>query len=307
MCTAKPLAINNEMTVIRTQAFTRDENHFSLWNASLNRNSFELNAMQMNNVSNEMADRAKMNATQLKKFEENKRNKNPTTHDLVSKPHAMISKNTNNSTQSTDQLNLATLKASLEPNRFQLHKSLASRITSTKNDEKINKLSVFTTSSLDQPLNQPLNHEEKSQSTDNPIHSTTTANIKKQQLTTTKVTTKSYFQSVFLDYSNKHIDKLNRSSATSLQSTEDSILKFEQVDDEIILSRTDRSVHIPFNKRKKLIRNDTENSERIERSANLSLAKATKRIQLLIKSRFLQLLPDGTVNGTQDEDSEYSE
>lgn len=302
ICTAKPLAISNEMTVNRTQALTRDviesENHFSLWNASLNRNSFGLSAMQMKNISNEMPDRAKKDATQSEHFEENKRNKNRTTDNLVSTPHAMISTNTNDSLQSTDELNVATLKSSPELDKFHMHKSLASRITSKNDDEEIDKLSIPSTSLLDEPLN----HVQKMPSIDNPIHSTaakttTTANIKRQ-LTTTKVTTKSYFQSVFLDYSNRHIDsKLNPTP----------ILKFEQEDDEIILSRTDRSVHIPLNKRKKLIRNDTENLERIERSANLSLAKATKRIQLLIKSRFLQLLPDGTVNGTQDEDSEYSE
>lgn len=296
MCTAKPLQINNGMTVNRTQALTQaaieSENNFSLWNASLNRNSFELNAVQMKNISNEMPDRRKMNATQLEKFEENKRNKNRTTHNLVSTPHATSSTNTNDSPQSTDELNLATLKVRPEQDRFQLHKSLASRITSRKNDKEIDKLSISTTSSMDGLLN----HEQKS----------TTANSQ-QQLKTAKVTTKSYFQSVFLDYSGKQIDKLNGSSTTSPQPNKDSILKFEQEDDDIILSRTDRSVHIPLNTRKKHIRNDTDNLERIERSANLSLAKATKRIQLLIKSRFLQLLPDGTVNGTQDEDSEYSE
>lgn len=308
MCNVKPLAINNEMTVNRTQALTQDviesENHFGLWNASLNRTSFGLNAMQMKNISNEMGDPTKTNVTQLEKFEENKRNQNRTTHNLVSTSHAMISTDTNGSPQSTNKLILATLKASPEQNRFQMHRSLASRMMNKKDDEEFDKLSTSTKSSLDLPLNL----EQKLQSTDSPIHSTTTitANIK-QQLTTTELTTKSYSQSVFLDYSSKHIVKLNRSSDRSLQPSQDSILKIEQVDDEIILSRTDRSVHISLNKRKKLIQNDTENLERIERSANLSLAKATKRIQLLIKSRFLQLLPDGTVNGTQDEDSEYSE
>lgn len=295
MCTAKPLAITSELTVNRTQAFTRaaieSENNFSLWNASLNLNSFELNAVQMRNISNEMPDRRKMKPTQLEKFEENKRNKSRTTHKLVSTPHATISRNTSDSPQSTDELNLATLRVSPEQDQFQMHKSLANKITSRNNDKEIDKLSISATSSMDGLLN----------------HEQTPTNTNIEQQSTATVTTKSYFQSVFLDYSSKHIDKLNGSSTVNLKPNEDSILKFEQEDDEIILSRTDRSVHIPLNKREKLIRNDTENLERIERSANLSLAKATKRIQLLIKSRFLQLLPDGIVNGTQDEDSEYSE
>lgn len=47
------------------------------------------------------------------------------------------------------------------------------------------------------------------------------------------------------------------------------------------------------------------NLERNERSANLSHSNA--KIQLYIKNRLLQILPDGTVNGTQDDSSDYSE
>lgn len=48
--------------------------------------------------------------------------------------------------------------------------------------------------------------------------------------------------------------------------------------------------------------------DRNERSANLShITGATRKIQLYIKNRYLQLLPDGTVNGTQDELSDFSE
>lgn len=50
------------------------------------------------------------------------------------------------------------------------------------------------------------------------------------------------------------------------------------------------------------------NLDRNERSANLSHITGTARkIQLYIKNRFLQLLPDGTVNGTTNELSDYSE
>lgn len=47
------------------------------------------------------------------------------------------------------------------------------------------------------------------------------------------------------------------------------------------------------------------NLERNERSANLS--HITSKIQLFIKNRLLQILPDGSVNGTQDDSSDYSE
>lgn len=59
------------------------------------------------------------------------------------------------------------------------------------------------------------------------------------------------------------------------------------------------------NKRKKRLKTNS-NLERNERSANLSLARTSKRIQLLIKGRLLQILPDGTVNGTQNDESDHS-
>jgi hypothetical protein len=47
---------------------------------------------------------------------------------------------------------------------------------------------------------------------------------------------------------------------------------------------------------------------RSERSTNLSHITGTARkIQMHIKNRYLQILPDGTVNGTTDDDSDYSE
>lgn len=85
-----------------------------------------------------------------------------------------------------------------------------------------------------------------------------------------------------------------------------------------ILSRTDRSVHLnSSNSRnnsvsgaKRVKNNKTKLSstlERNERSANLShITGSARKIQLYIKNRFLQLLPDGTVNGTTDDLSDYS-
>lgn len=47
--------------------------------------------------------------------------------------------------------------------------------------------------------------------------------------------------------------------------------------------------------------------ERNERSANLShISGSARKIQLYIKNRFLQLLPDGVVNGTSDYQSDFS-
>lgn len=47
---------------------------------------------------------------------------------------------------------------------------------------------------------------------------------------------------------------------------------------------------------------------RSERSTNLSHVTGTARkIQMFIKNRHLQILPDGTVNGTTDDASNYSE
>ncbi|XP_038119596.1 uncharacterized protein LOC6054177 isoform X2 [Culex quinquefasciatus] len=52
---------------------------------------------------------------------------------------------------------------------------------------------------------------------------------------------------------------------------------------------------------------DTSNLERNERSANLShITGANRKIQLYIKNRYLQLLADGTVNGTHDDQSEFT-
>lgn len=87
-----------------------------------------------------------------------------------------------------------------------------------------------------------------------------------------------------------------------------------------LLSRSDRNVHHIYNSNKNsksdiiLKRLKTNNKfktfslDRNERSTNLSHIMGTARkIQLYIKNRFLQLLPDGTVNGTTNDLSDYSE
>lgn len=53
---------------------------------------------------------------------------------------------------------------------------------------------------------------------------------------------------------------------------------------------------------------EAEAALRTERSANLSHITGTARkIRMYVKNRFLQLLPDGTVNGTADDTTEYCE
>lgn len=84
-----------------------------------------------------------------------------------------------------------------------------------------------------------------------------------------------------------------------------------------VLQRADRSVKNINNntngtnaKRNKNNSNKTKIShlDRNERSANLShITGGARKIQLYIKNRFLQLLPDGTINGTTDDLSDFSE
>jgi hypothetical protein len=62
----------------------------------------------------------------------------------------------------------------------------------------------------------------------------------------------------------------------------------------------------PNRKRNEIKNNST--LERNERSANLShISGSARKIQLYIKNRFLQLMPDGVVNGTTDDNSDYCE
>jgi hypothetical protein len=84
-----------------------------------------------------------------------------------------------------------------------------------------------------------------------------------------------------------------------------------------VLSRTDRSVNlnsansrnnsVSGAKRVRNIKTKPSKLDRNERSANLShITGSARKIQLYIKNRFLQLLPDGTVNGTTEDTSDFS-
>lgn len=110
-------------------------------------------------------------------------------------------------------------------------------------------------------------------------------------------------QSVFLDYLKTNINDTKNDISFSNATA--------HMHHPLLLSRTERSIAIDnnrmYNKTKKPVRDRSSSGvDRIERSANLSVSRTTKRIQILIKSRLLQLLPDGTVNGTQNDDSDYS-
>lgn len=49
-------------------------------------------------------------------------------------------------------------------------------------------------------------------------------------------------------------------------------------------------------------------ASRAERSANLShIASSGRKIMMYVRNRHLQILPDGTVNGTDHEGSDYGE
>lgn len=352
MCTARPLTINDHnISINRTQNVIESENYIISIDGptttrtrttststrstpttvhhksfdSLQPHPFESNARKKKKTKSRKSHTTP--ATNVVQFErkdtENTETENCTTRDLILMPT-----NSNDSLQSAYELNLASVSESSKHDRFQMHKSLASRAmieTETKNKSKI----VNTIAA------RPVNGEHKSPSiktidsidtitattasttTTTTFVATATQNIVTSTATAT-ATVKSTIQSVFLDYLNNNINGTTDLQPIdepnlSLNTTNDDRKDFEpspidsiSAEDETILSRTDRSVHVQIDKRKKLLRNDTDNLERIERSANLSLSKATKRIQLLIKGRFLQLLPDGTINGTQSEESDYS-
>lgn len=88
--------------------------------------------------------------------------------------------------------------------------------------------------------------------------------------------------------------------------------RLQMTSTESIFSRTERSIPAPQSRaqgnKKSTTGKRDPNLDRNERSTNFSHITGTSRkIQLLIKNRLLQLLPDGTVNGTQDDGSDYSE
>lgn len=118
------------------------------------------------------------------------------------------------------------------------------------------------------------------------MSSTLTAPVPVTETTITITNTNN--ATVFLDYLSKFSDVKNQNeNSKRIKSTRRSVRSLDDL------------------KRKKLLRNST-NLERIERSANLSSTKTTKRIQMLIKGRLLQILPDGIVNGTENDASDYS-
>jgi hypothetical protein len=119
-------------------------------------------------------------------------------------------------------------------------------------------------------------------------------------------------------FNDKNVVKLNInsnvSSISELFFLKDGMKKNRQSN---VISRTERDVYVNSSnckncsisgaKRVKSNRVKSSTLDRNERSANLShITGSARKIQLYIKNRFLQLLPDGTVNGTSDDLSDYS-
>lgn len=330
MCTAKPIAINgpisddfqaNRTNLTAQNAVTESEIPLTLsstnampLNISLSHNPFEFH-IPKNDTTAPMKSRATKNnvtleiRTMAESSSENLRAiKLPVTSEQ--------------SLHASDELNLAAAAvaataaaAAVNENggkdNFKRHTSLAK----TQTNPLVAGRTVVDTIEAIQNAIQPntvtnynvskLRGRNFTHSTESPIMQTT------HQSTDTR---KATIQSVFLDYvtnfngtKSQQINSINHNNVSirhTNQKNQDMSAKVVAVDDSI-LSRTERSVQLASNKRK-LLRNDSSSAERIERSANFSLTKATKRIQLLIKGRILQMLPDGTVNGTLDDQSEYS-
>lgn len=157
------------------------------------------------------------------------------------------------------------------------------------------------------------------------VDSSTTATQPTAKAPSTRTTT---IQSVFLDYRNfnealtlpidnlfnsttKNSQTLPRSdldlpSTTTTSTTVEATKATESTEVAAVTARENGQINATnANKRKKRLKTNS-NLERNERSANLSLAKTSKRIQILMKGRLLQILPDGTVNGTQNDESDHS-
>lgn len=79
--------------------------------------------------------------------------------------------------------------------------------------------------------------------------------------------------------------------------------KVRRSSDAGIFSKSKRLIHHPRHPSSSY----RNNLDRNERSTLSHLSGPSRKIQLFIKNRFVQLMPDGTVNGTQDDMSEYSE
>lgn len=95
-------------------------------------------------------------------------------------------------------------------------------------------------------------------------------------------------------------DKISYVYDTILENKiKESLLRTKQNIQKIRSIRSKRVREMRFKKNSTLERN--------ERSANLShISGSTRKIQLYIKNRFLQLMPDGVVNGTADDSSDFS-
>lgn len=318
MCTAKPVNLDgsgSDFHVNRSQLLKRNaiesENRLMPTvlstidamplNRSLSHNPFGLNAIKNNTTIVKWH----LNATRTTTT-------TPTTIPSQAKNHDSISPTQKVATanypfDASNELNLDTNSEidQQQPDTFTRLKSLASRTdhTNTKPNGHVNSVDTAKRHNATQHA---INLNKFTSIGENVEHSTATSVPVTTTHQSSTITTKTTIQSVFLD----RLNNFNETKSSNIDSinNNDNLNPNNQdvvVDDAEILSRTERSVHAT-NKRKRLHNNESSNVERLERSANFSLNRATKRIQLLIKGRFIQMLSDGTVNGTQDNDSEYS-
>lgn len=345
MCTAKPVAfddgpstntINQEFSANRTQLLKQNaiesENHLMPitsstdampLNIALSHNPFgldtvkndtsvvHLNAIQTTSQTTKMTTSSTETAVNPSKI---------VRYDSFSTSAPKITAQkvdiANHSSDASNELNLAALSTdgNQQANNFKRLKSLARIQPNIKsNGQPVDTMKTSNEQNASEHFSATKFNAFKSVGKKSPVRTNddnfTSESSSQPQTTvhqsTTIITTKATIQSVFLDHlnnfneTNSNIDSINNNKINPNTQSQDT------VDDTEVLSRTERSVQIAANKRKRL-HNDSNNADRIERSANFSLSKATKRIQLLIKGRFLQMLPDGTVNGTQDDQSEYS-
>lgn len=147
-----------------------------------------------------------------------------------------------------------------------------------------------------------ISHKDQFKTIDEIMYSTTTSSDSLLDLSsifsTTTTTSSSTQRSVFLK-TNSNGTRIPLPTSISLFRT--------TIEQPYGLSRTERSVQLSNNNYPSNRKITSSGLERNERSANLSHITGTARkIQLLIKNRLLQILPDGTVNGTQDDGSDFS-
>lgn len=317
MCTAKPLAIglSGDFQTNRTNSSVRNvaaiESEIPLTpsstdamplNISLSHNPFKFHIPKNDTVA-PMKFRSQIR-TMAESSSENLRASKPSLNASDELNLAAADAVNKNKNDGKDNFKRHTSLAKTQTNPLNAGQPVVDTIESTPNisnetQNAIQRTTQVTNFNVSKLIGRNFAHSTKS-----PIMQTTHQSTNTQKAT---------IQSVFLDYAtningtkSQQINRINHNNVSIRHTNKMRQNMSETMVDDAILSRTERSVQLANANKRKLLRNDSNSAERIERSANFSLTKATKRIQLLIKGRILQMLPDGTVNGTLDDQSEYS-